>query len=394
MNEYYKNEKQHIKQINRMRNIVIDKVVIHCNVARGDRKNLIMKASIMLEGVTGQKVQFGRANKYDRSLSCYVTVRGLKAIDIFNRVLMVQKYELPPHGCYTDSGDINFDIEEHIDLGIRYNRYIGIFGLNFNVCLKRIGGTQSEKNTKVGKKHKITYDDARQWFKDSYDCIISYPSEYKLSLHDAQIKSLSTKIKRVLKLVEKKDEEITILKANLNKKSQQIQQYDTKLNETNGTIREIRQEMTEESALTDAKLQSLTSITEKIELQMKSFNDRITQITEEEKGNNNSVNIKNILDEINNLKKEIHKIKTNKNENASDQKSGIDKLKLFFELELGFPEYFDAIIEAGFEDIQSLRDLTNDDLKELNVKIAHRKRILRAIQASVVPQYEGGTASI
>jgi class 3 adenylate cyclase len=45
---------------------------------------------------------------------------------------------------------------------------------------------------------------------------------------------------------------------------------------------------------------------------------------------------------------------------------------------VGLPQYADAFAEADI-DQETLRDLTDDDLKALGVSLGHRKRLLRAI---------------
>ncbi len=124
---------------------------------------------------------------------------------------------------------------------------------------------------------------------------------------------------------------------------------------------------------------------------IKSLNDRITTIFEEEKKEQ-----KENESEINKLKQAINKIKLNVNQNKNENNNeNMNKLRFFFEYELNLPQYFDAIIDAGFKDILSLNVLTNEDLKEMDVKIAHRRPILKAIQQKQPKQPpkqpEGGT---
>ena len=40
---------------------------------------------------------------------------------------------------FSDSGNFGFGIQEHIDLGIKYDPYTGIFGMDFYVVLKKAG---------------------------------------------------------------------------------------------------------------------------------------------------------------------------------------------------------------------------------------------------------------
>ena len=52
----------------------------------------------------------------------------------------VCEYELRK-GNFSDTGNFGFGIKEHIDLGIKYDPSIGIYGLDFYVVLGRPGET-------------------------------------------------------------------------------------------------------------------------------------------------------------------------------------------------------------------------------------------------------------
>ena len=53
-------------------------------------------------------------------------------------MLQVCEYELRK-GNFSDTGNFGFGIKEHIDLGIKYDPSIGIYGLDFYVVLGRPG---------------------------------------------------------------------------------------------------------------------------------------------------------------------------------------------------------------------------------------------------------------
>jgi large subunit ribosomal protein L11e len=63
-----------------------------------------------------------------------VTVRGPKALDIIERGLKVKEYELKKANI-SESGNFGFGINEHIDLGVKYDPATGIFGMDFYVVL-------------------------------------------------------------------------------------------------------------------------------------------------------------------------------------------------------------------------------------------------------------------
>lgn len=73
------------------------------------------------------------------------------------------------------SGNFGFGIQEHIDLGIKYDPSIGIYGLDFYVVLGRPGFNVAHRRAKKGKvgfSHRLTKEDAMKWFQQKYDGII------------------------------------------------------------------------------------------------------------------------------------------------------------------------------------------------------------------------------
>ena len=64
----------------------------------------------------------------------HVTVRGPKAEEILERGLKVKEYELRKKN-FSATGNFGFGISEHIDLGIKYDPAIGIYGMDFYCCM-------------------------------------------------------------------------------------------------------------------------------------------------------------------------------------------------------------------------------------------------------------------
>ena len=65
------------------------------------------------------------------------------------------------------TGNFGFGIDEHIDLGMKYDTSTGIFGMDFYVVLKRPGDRVSKRRSRtnrVGAFHKVTKADAQLWF--------------------------------------------------------------------------------------------------------------------------------------------------------------------------------------------------------------------------------------
>jgi large subunit ribosomal protein L11e len=68
-------------------------------------------------------------------------------------------------------GNFGFGIDEHIDLGIKYDPSIGIYGMDFYVVMTRAGHRVSRRRaqrSRVGINHKVSTVDAMQWFIDTF----------------------------------------------------------------------------------------------------------------------------------------------------------------------------------------------------------------------------------
>jgi len=133
----------------------------------------------------------------NEEIATYVTIRGAKAHELLNRALRVKEFELKSknfsangrpcdvmmHCCFVRepsanigidmfAGNFGFGIEEHIDLAIKYDPGIGIFGLDIYVVLARPGwrvARKKRKRGKIGARHRISKADAIAWFKQTFN---------------------------------------------------------------------------------------------------------------------------------------------------------------------------------------------------------------------------------
>lgn len=110
----------------------------------------------------------------NEKISVHVTVRGPKAEEILERGLKVKEYELRKRN-FSETGNFGFGISEHIDLGIKYDPSIGIYGMDFYCCMTRPGERVTRRRrmkSTIGSSHRIKRDETVRWFKTRFDGIV------------------------------------------------------------------------------------------------------------------------------------------------------------------------------------------------------------------------------
>ncbi len=132
------------------------------------------KAIKVLKDLSGQEPITSKAKytirsfgiKRNEEIGTHVTVRGKKAEELLKLALKVKDNELKA-GHFSDTGNFGFGIQEHIDLGIKYDPNTGIYGMDFYTVLQRRGKrvTQRKKRRSVlGNFQKVTKEEAQKWF--------------------------------------------------------------------------------------------------------------------------------------------------------------------------------------------------------------------------------------
>lgn len=119
----------------------------------------------------------------NEKIAVHCTVRGAKAEEILEKGLKVREYELRKNN-FSDTGNFGFGIQEHIDLGIKYDPSIGIYGLDFYVVLGRPGFSIADKKRRtgnIGAKHRIGKEEAMRWFQQKVKSnliFLFYPAKF------------------------------------------------------------------------------------------------------------------------------------------------------------------------------------------------------------------------
>jgi large subunit ribosomal protein L5 len=131
--------------MNPMREVYVDKVVVHMGVGEGGDK--LSRAVDIMRQITGNNPVRSNAKKTNPAfgirkgapISCKVTLRGKKAGDFLAVALSIIDRKIAP-GQFDRSGNFSFGIEEHTDFpGMSYDPQIGIYGMDINVILARRG---------------------------------------------------------------------------------------------------------------------------------------------------------------------------------------------------------------------------------------------------------------
>lgn len=164
--------------MNKMQEARIEKVTL--NIGAGKDQGKLDKGISLITSIAGIKPVKTITNKRIMGwglrpglpIGCKLTLRKKPAMDIIPRLLHAKDNVLS-EGQFDENGNIAFGIPEYIDIkDANYDPKIGVMGLEVCITLEKAGYRIKKRrlrNTKVGKKHKLTKEEAINFMKQKFN---------------------------------------------------------------------------------------------------------------------------------------------------------------------------------------------------------------------------------
>ena len=159
-----------------MREIRIEKLTL--NIGVGEAGDKLENAFNLMKRITNRKPVKTYAKKRVPNwnirpglpIGVKVTLRGKEAEELLKRLFKaVDKIKMSQ---FDNDGNLSFGIKEYIHIpGVKYDPHIGIYGMDVCVTLERPGYRVKRRrylNRKIGKKHKITKEEAAKFFEEKF----------------------------------------------------------------------------------------------------------------------------------------------------------------------------------------------------------------------------------
>jgi len=164
--------------MDKMREIIVEKVTV--NIGVGEPGERLENAKTLLERLAdGRKPVETHARRRDPvfklrkglAIGTKVTLRGEEAKSFLEKALIAKKKVLKESN-FDKQGNFAFGVAEYIDFpGVKYDPSIEMLGFDVCVSLCRPGRRISIRKLRpssVGKKHRITREDAMEFAKEVF----------------------------------------------------------------------------------------------------------------------------------------------------------------------------------------------------------------------------------
>ena len=160
-----------------MKEIRIEKITL--NIGVGEAGDKLENAFNLVKRMTNKKPVKTYAKKRVPNwnvrpglpIGVKVTLRGKEAEELLKKLFKAvdDKVKLSQ---FDENGNLSFGVKEYIHIpGVKYDPKIGIYGMDVCVTLERPGYRIKRRrylNRKVGKKHKITKEEASKFFEEKF----------------------------------------------------------------------------------------------------------------------------------------------------------------------------------------------------------------------------------
>ena len=164
----------------------------------------------------------------------------------------------------------------------------------------------------------------------------------------------------------------------INSKLMALDTFETKLNQNNKQSMAVQEQAAKAvQSKFDEMQRHITSIDSKLKEVQKRTDGKFRRQSE----SNQSQSVE-ILAMMNKLKEEVAVLKEAHNQGDEELKEETEEMKLkkWMEEEVKLPQYFELLKEDGFDDLESVQDVADDDLKAMGIdKTGHRKKILKFV---------------